>query len=159
MRSLALALALSLAALPLAAAAQTPLPTPLPTPESEAPPAEQGMDLIERGAGMIFENFWRDVQPQVEGAARELGDMVATFGPALQDLAALIDDIGNYQRPERLENGDILIRRKADAPPPPPLGEGLPAPAEPRPENAPPPPDPRAAPPQPGSPVPPPVEL
>ena len=32
---------------------------------------------------------------------------------------ALMDDAKNYQAPERLENGDILIRRRADAPPPP----------------------------------------
>ena len=32
--------------------------------------------------------------------------------------------------PERLENGDVLIRRKADAPPPPPLGESLGGPGD-----------------------------
>jgi hypothetical protein len=37
-----------------------------------------------------------------------------------ESLLALMDDIGNYQPPERLPNGDILIRRKPDRPLPPP---------------------------------------
>ena len=46
------------------------------------------------------------------------------YRPAMEELSRLMDDIGNYEMPpERLPNGDILIRRKADAPPPPPLGD------------------------------------
>jgi hypothetical protein len=30
----------------------------------------------------------------------------------------MIDDLSAYEMPERLPNGDILIRRRADAPPP-----------------------------------------
>ena len=42
------------------------------------------------------------------------------ISPALRELGGLVDDIENYQRPERLPNGDIILRRRADAPPPPP---------------------------------------
>lgn len=40
--------------------------------------------------------------------------------PMAEQLRALIDDIGAYQAPERLPNGDIIIRRKPDAAQPPP---------------------------------------
>jgi hypothetical protein len=31
-------------------------------------------------------------------------------------MMALVDDMTNYELPEMLENGDIIIRRKPDAP-------------------------------------------
>jgi hypothetical protein len=50
--------------------------------------------------------------------------------PMADQLFRLIDDIGNYEAPVVLENGDILIKRKPaapaplPAPPPAPLKEG-----------------------------------
>ena len=58
-----------------------------------------------------------------EGLANELSSTADEFRPALNELGGVMDDIANYERPERLPNGDILIRRRADAPPPPPLEE------------------------------------
>jgi hypothetical protein len=40
--------------------------------------------------------------------------------PMARELAALLGDVRNYDPPERLPNGDIIIRRKPGAPPPPP---------------------------------------
>lgn len=52
---------------------------------------------------------WRrlldEVQPHLEGLDR----MMAFFEG--------IDDIGHYEEPQILPNGDIIIRRRADAPP------------------------------------------
>ncbi|WP_162784644.1 hypothetical protein [Paracoccus suum] len=90
---------------------QAPSPTP-------APP-EAGADLIERGAGILLDNLLTEMQPTFEEMARGLDGVANKFGPALEDLGSLVDDIHNYQTPERLPNGDILIRRRADAPPPP----------------------------------------
>jgi hypothetical protein len=51
-----------------------------------------------------------------------LRDLVDRVQPALDDLRDLldvfeqIDAIENYQRPEILPNGDIIIRRRPDAP-------------------------------------------
>ena len=91
----------------------------------EATPGDDPLDLIERGTGMIFNDFMRKVQPHLEGLARGVDETVARFGPALKELGVLIDDIGNYEAPERLPNGDVILRRKADAPPPPPIGNAL----------------------------------
>lgn len=63
------------------------------------------------------------LQPHLNALGDELANTMNDFAPALNEISGLIDDMGNYERPERLENGDIIIRRRADAPPPPPLNE------------------------------------
>lgn len=63
-----------------------------------------------------------------EEELRELGDMaermLRRFGermePMAERLRALVDDLDAYEAPEMLPNGDIIIRRKPDAPPPEP---------------------------------------
>lgn len=103
------------------------LAAPLPaTAQSET---QDGFGLIERGLGIIADNLWTEFGPQLDQLGQGMGNALTDLAPVLQDLAVLVDDLGNYQAPERLENGDILIRRRADAPPPPPLGE---SPGEPR---------------------------
>lgn len=60
---------------------------------------------------------------EIERAFRE---MMERLRPALDDLLGVmrvfedIDSIENYEAPEVLPNGDIIIRRRGDAPPWPP---------------------------------------
>jgi hypothetical protein len=87
----------------------------------DIPPAlpsdtEDGLGLIERGMRDLFDGFRKDIGP----AVAELTEAMKTLQPMAQQLAALLEDTKYYEQPERLENGDIIIRRKADAPPPPP---------------------------------------
>lgn len=119
------ALALSLAGPALAQDA------PFQMPRADDPPsgAARPYELPGDGTGLL-DGFFNDLitraQPHLEGLARDMGGLMEDYGPALQELSRLIDDIGNYRMPpERLPNGDIIIRRKADAPPPPPLDEPL----------------------------------
>lgn len=63
--------------------------------------------------------------PDAEGLAQGLTGALRQMGPVLRDLAVQVDDFRHYETPERLPNGDILIRRGPDAPPPPPLGQTL----------------------------------
>jgi hypothetical protein len=92
-------------------------PAPGPVPEG----TEQGMELIERGMRSILEGFFTEMQPAIEDMGRALTEM----RPMAEQLLKLIDDIGNYEAPVVLENGDILIRRKPAPPEPPePLKEG-----------------------------------
>ncbi len=84
-----------------------------------------GDDPLKNGIDSFLQNLLRDVEPHMQAIGRDLEGAMSRFGPVFDDLSALMDDIGNYQAPERLENGDILIRRRADAPPPPPVGDGL----------------------------------
>lgn len=73
-----------------------------------------------------------------EDIERAFRDMMERLRPALDDLLGVmrvfedIDSIGNYEAPEVLPNGDILIRRRDDAPPWPPED----APAAPEPPGA-----------------------
>lgn len=92
----ALALAL-ISALALPAAAQSPAP--------ERQDYGEGLGLIEEGARIILRRLLADMEPM------------------MRDLAGMIDDLGAYHPPERLPNGDIIIRRKVPLVPLPP-GEG-----------------------------------
>ena len=112
-----LALSLSLAFAPLPAAAQEP-------PAREV--GDEGPSLMERGLSLFFEGFTQEMEPALDEMGKALSDMepaLKELQPKMLELLALVDDLTNYQAPERLENGDILIRRKPDAPPPPPLPE------------------------------------
>ena len=69
-----------------------------------------------------------DVANALEGQSKAPAVVFVTafdqFAVAAFDAAA-IDYLLKPVAPERLENGDILIRRRADAPPPPPVGDSL----------------------------------
>ena len=95
----------------------------MPAPALAQSEAEDGLGLIERGLGIIAESLRNEFGPDLDRLAQEMGGALSEMAPMLRDLAVLVDDLGHYEMPERLENGDVLIRRKADAPPPPPLGE------------------------------------
>ncbi len=103
---IALALALTLA-----------LAAPLATAQEAAPPAEEGSDLMERGARLLFDGLVQQMSPALD----EMAAAMADAEPALRAVLGLMGDIRHYQPPERLPNGDILIRRKPGAPPPPAL--------------------------------------
>lgn len=81
--------------------------------------------LMERGMQMLLEGFLKEMEPaleELEGLAEEFGPALDAFtaqmGPALRDLLAQVEDWSVYAPPEMLENGDIIIRRKPDAPTP-----------------------------------------
>lgn len=97
---------------------------PLPSAAQDAPApggVEGGADLIERGVRSILEGLFTEMQPALEDMGRALNEM----RPMAEQLLKLIDDIGNYEAPVVLENGDILIRRKPEpAAPPRPLQDG-----------------------------------
>ena len=98
---------------------------PLAAQTADDSPAE-GFDLMQEGAEMLLRELLEEVQPELG----EMAQALAALEPRLRELLALVDDIGNYDAPQRLENGDILIRRKTgpDIPPPPPLPVPAPAP-------------------------------
>ena len=105
------------------------------TAEESAPgTGDKGIDLMEEGARLLFESLLDQMEPQLrelQGMTEEMArqiepalDFLSTeIGPAFMALVARIDDLANYQPPEFLENGDIIIRRKPEAPPFVPLPE------------------------------------
>lgn len=82
---------------------------------------DEGLSLVERGMRLFFDGLIQELEPTLDDMAEALKEIE----PMARQLADLIGDAQYYDAPERLENGDIIIRRKADAPPPPKLPPDL----------------------------------
>jgi len=85
---------------------------------------DDGFSLMEEGARLFLRGMMREMEPAIDelkGLADELKPAMRAFaetmGPAFADLIERLDDIRNYEAPVILPNGDILIRRRPDAPP------------------------------------------
>lgn len=109
-RLAAATLVLSLAAAPLAA-------------QEDGAEEGGGFGLMERGIELFFRGMMDEMQPAfrefrqlAEEAGPALNDFLTQMGPALRDLLAEVEDWSVYEAPEILPNGDIIIRRKPEAP-------------------------------------------
>jgi hypothetical protein len=97
-----------------------------------------GLSLMEQGAQLLFRGLMDEMAPTIEefkGLAEDLEPRFRAFalemGPAMIGLLDEIDDLRNYEKPTFLPNGDIIMRRKTDAPPfVPPVAEDPAAPGE-----------------------------
>ena len=94
--------------------------------EDESP----GFDLMEEGSRLFMRCLMNEMAPalrELEGLADEVGPamrlLADEMGPRLAEILSTIDDIRNYDAPEILPNGDIIIRRRTDAPVYEPEGE------------------------------------
>lgn len=76
-----------------------------------APEVEEGWTLMERGAKLLFEGLMTEIEPALD----EMGEAVAGLEPQVRSLLTMLGDFRNYHAPEKLKNGDILIRRKTPA--------------------------------------------
>ena len=97
---------LGLSALPLQAQETTPAPET----------AEKGFSLMEEGAKILMRSMLAEMQPKLDELQAGLGAALVELEPALRELAGMIDDIRNYEPPEMLPNGDIIIRRRPNIP-------------------------------------------
>lgn len=108
----------------------------LATPAAAQEEGQDGFSLMEEGAKLLFRGLAQEMEPAIDEMGRAFQDIepaLRQMGPRLRELVALMGDVANYEAPERLENGDILIRRKPGAPPPP--VPGAPPAAEPAPNE------------------------
>ena len=103
------------------------LATPLSLSAQEADPdsgeIEEGFSLMEEGARLLFRGLMSEMEPALEefsgmaeGLEPALEQFATQMGPALMDLMRTLDSIQYYEPPEILPNGDIIIRRRPDAP-------------------------------------------
>lgn len=105
MKRILLVLALSVPlALPLSALAQAPQETP--------PPSSKMQD----GLRQFLEGLSDGVGELTDRTGPALENFLRQMGPAFEDILGEIKDFSKYEAPQVLPNGDILIRRKDEAP-------------------------------------------
>jgi len=81
------------------------------------PPASEGWSLMERGAKMLLDGLMSEMAPALDKMGRALSEIepaLREMQPALRDLIMELGDIRYYHAPEKLPNGDIIIRRKTE---------------------------------------------
>ncbi|MBM7069555.1 hypothetical protein [Actibacterium sp. 188UL27-1] len=88
--------------------------------EEQSGDMSEGMGLIERGAMMFFRGLADEIEPdmdkmmeELEPALRGLADNIE---PAFRELADMVGEMNMYHPPERMPNGDIILRRKTPLP-------------------------------------------
>jgi hypothetical protein len=123
--------------IPLALAAAL-LAAPATAQEAEQP------GLLDQGLESLLQNFAQDVQPPLEEllgiSATYLGAIqgfLEEMGPAFAEVVGQVDSFAYYEPPEITAAGDIVIRRRADAPAWTPLEPGAEASPDAAPETAP----------------------
>lgn len=104
MKHVAPLFALVLLALPAYAEGQSPDAAP-------APEMDQGINLMQEGAKLLLRGMMANMEP----ALNDMQSALTEAEPHLRELITLLGDIRLYHAPEKLENGDILIRRKTPA--------------------------------------------
>jgi len=73
---------------------------------------QQGAELFLKGLSDQMEPALQDLRDLTDELGPEMIDFFAQMGPALSDLMESVEDWSAYHPPERLPNGDIIIRRK-----------------------------------------------
>lgn len=85
--------------------------------EDEGPSLmEEGMQMILRGLAQEMEPAIDDLQSMMKEFGPAMEEFAGELGPVLAELLQKVDNLNNYEAPEILPNGDIIIRRKPDAP-------------------------------------------
>lgn len=97
--------------------------TPAVAQDDAVPELDEGFSLMEEGARMLLRGLMTEIEPTIEDLREGFEDMGPAFaefaqsvGPAFAELLNQVDDFRNYDAPEFLPNGDIIIRRSPDAP-------------------------------------------
>ncbi len=98
----------------------TAFPLPLAAQDEET----DGYSLMQEGARLLMQGLMAEMEPTLEDLRALADDMgpaltslMAAMGPAFIEMFRQVDDFAYYEPPVFLENGDILIRRREDAPP------------------------------------------
>lgn len=81
---------------------------------------QEGFSLLEEGAKILLRGLMEEMEPAME----DLHGLAENMAPAMRELQGMIGDMTDYHMPERLPNGDIIIRRKT------PLTEDVPGDGE-----------------------------
>ncbi len=85
---------------------------------------QEGRGLMDRGVDLFFEGLRQEMSPLMEslrGMAEDYGPSMRSFieemGPAFGEMLNEVKDWTQYDPPEILPNGDIIIRKKRETAP------------------------------------------
>lgn len=87
------------------------LPAQAETPPSSPDDTDQGFSLMQEGAKLLLRGMMANMEPTLKDMSQALTDAE----PQIRELIGMLGDFRLYHAPEKLENGDILIRRKTPA--------------------------------------------
>lgn len=90
--------------------------SPLAAQDAEEPSVSEGFSLMEEGAKLLLRGLMNEMEPALDEMGEAMTQLGAEMGPAFTMLLSQIDDMRNYDAPEVLPNGDIIIRRRDGAP-------------------------------------------
>ena len=111
--SLSLSLALCLALLPASVAAQEDPPG---TGDGKDGEVSEGFDLMEEGAKLLLRGLTDQIEPLMDELAAEMEPKLRAFAedfmPMLEEFSDMVGNLDDYHPPEKLPNGDIILRRK-----------------------------------------------
>jgi hypothetical protein len=102
---------------PFAVAALCASPLVAETPLVPDGPTEDGFSLMEEGAKLFMRGIMSEMEPALDEMSRALDQVepsLRELQPKLRELMALVGDLQNYHAPEKLPNGDIIMRRKSE---------------------------------------------
>ena len=74
---------------------------------AQAPSEGDGASLIEQGLELLLQELLTEIKPALD----DFQSLGVELAPKIMELMELVDDFRNYETPEKLPNGDILIRR------------------------------------------------
>ncbi len=80
-------------------------------------PEDDGFSLMEEGAKLFMRGIMSEMEPALDEMGKALDQVepsLRALEPKLRELMALVGDLQNYHAPEKLPNGDILMRRKTE---------------------------------------------
>lgn len=78
--------------------------------------AGSGQGQMSKGMQQFLDGMMKEIMPLMDGMKESMNDAL----PRLRQLLGMIGDFQNYEAPEMLPNGDIIIRRKTPLKPAPP---------------------------------------
>lgn len=83
--------------------------------QDESAKVDDGFSLLREGARILMESMLKEMEPAMRDMQEDFGAVLREMEPALRELGGMIGDLRNYHPPEKLPNGDIIIRRKTPA--------------------------------------------
>ena len=83
--------------------------------QDDSATGDEGFSLLREGARILMESMLKEMEPAMRDMQEDFGAALREMEPALRELGGMIGDLRNYHPPEKLPNGDIIIRRKTPA--------------------------------------------